>query len=60
MQDLSASPQEKKAATQFYRSIRERKKIIDFAENKIDAFQDLVLANPDKRILAFGGANEGT
>ena len=26
MQDLSASPQEKKAATQFYRSIRERKK----------------------------------
>lgn len=60
MQDLSASPQEKKAATQFYRSIRERKKIIDFAENKIDAFKDLVLANPDKRILAFGGANEFT
>jgi len=60
MQDLSATPQEKKAATQFYRSIRERKKIIDFAENKIDAFKDLVLANPDKRILAFGGANEFT
>lgn len=60
MQDLSASPQEKKAATQFYRSIRERKKIIDFAENKIYAFKDLVLANPDKRILAFGGANEFT
>lgn len=60
MQDLSASPQEKKAATQFYRSIRERKKIIDFAENKIHAFKDLVFANPDKRILAFGGANEFT
>jgi len=60
MQDLSASPQEKKAATQFYRCIRERKKIIDFASNKIDAFRDLVFANPTKRILAFGGANEFT
>lgn len=60
MQDLSASPQEKKAATQFYRCIRERKKIIDFASNKIGAFRDLVFANPTKRILAFGGANEFT
>ena len=60
LSNLSASPEEKKAATQFYRAIRERKKIIDFAENKIEAFKDIVLANPKKRILAFGGANEFT
>ena len=60
MQDISATPEEKKAATQFYRSIRERKKIIDFAENKVEAFREIVLDNPDKRILAFGGANEFT
>tara|TARA_R100001082_G_scaffold111119_2_gene93490 strand:+ start:1347 stop:2567 length:1221 start_codon:yes stop_codon:yes gene_type:complete len=60
IKNISASPQEKKAATQFYRSIRERKKIIDFAENKIEAFKDIVLDNPDKRILAFTGANEFT
>ena len=60
MKNISASPEEKKAATQFYRAIRERKKIVDFAENKIEAFKELVLNNPDKRILAFGGANEFT
>tara|TARA_R110002012_G_scaffold1863_2_gene8966 strand:+ start:2563 stop:3783 length:1221 start_codon:yes stop_codon:yes gene_type:complete len=60
MQNVSALPEEKKAATQFYRSIRERKKIIDFAENKIEAFKNIVLNNPDKRILAFGGANDFT
>lgn len=60
IKNISALPQEKKAATQFYRAIRERKKIIDFAENKVEAFKDIVLNNPDKRILAFGGANEFT
>ena len=60
MKNLSASPEEKRAATQFYKAIRERKKIIDFAENKIEAFKDIVLNNPDKRILAFGGANDFT
>jgi len=60
MGNISATPQEKKAATQFYRAIRERKKIIDFAENKIEVFKDIVLNNSDKRILAFGGANEFT
>jgi superfamily II DNA or RNA helicase len=60
MQDIRATPEEKKAATQFYRSIRERKKIIDFAENKVESFKEIVLNNPDKKILAFGGANEFT
>ena len=60
LKNINASPEEKKAATQFYKAIRERKKIIDFAENKIEAFKDIVLNNPDKRILAFGGANDFT
>ena len=60
LSNMSASSQEKKAATQFYKAIRERKKIIDFAENKVEAFKDIVANNPTKRILAFGGANEFT
>jgi len=60
LNNISSSSEEKRAATQFYRSIRERKKIIDFAENKIEAFKDIVLNNPKKRILAFGGANDFT
>ena len=60
LSNMSASSEEKRAATQFYRAIRERKKIIDFAENKIEAFKDIVLNNPEKRILAFGGANDFT
>ena len=60
LNNMSSSSEEKKAATQFYKAIRERKKIIDFAENKIEAFKDIVLNNPDKRILAFGGANDFT
>jgi len=58
--NMSASSEEKRAATQFYKAIRERKKIIDFAENKIEAFKTIVLNNPDKRILAFTGANDFT
>jgi superfamily II DNA or RNA helicase len=60
LKNISASPEEKKAAIQFYKAIRERKKIIDFAENKIETFKDIVLNNPNKRILAFSGANEFT
>lgn len=60
LSNISSSSEEKRAATQFYRAIRERKKIIDFAENKIEAFKDIVLNNPEKRILAFGGANDFT
>jgi len=60
LKNISSSPEEKKAAIQFYRAIRERKQIIDFAENKIEAFKTIVLDNPEKRILAFGGANAFT
>lgn len=60
LKNLSASSDEKRAATQFYKAIRERKQIIDFAENKVIEFKNIVLANPDKKILGFGGANEFT
>tara|TARA_R110002167_G_scaffold126891_2_gene308028 strand:- start:1766 stop:2959 length:1194 start_codon:yes stop_codon:yes gene_type:complete len=52
--------EEKEAAVGFYKCIRERKAIIDFAENKITKFKEIVHSNLDKRILGFGGANEFT
>ena len=58
--DKSAGPAEKQSAVQFYRCIRQRKKIVDFASNKITEFQKLVLKNIDKKILSFSGANEFT
>jgi len=58
--DKNASGEEKASAAQFYRCIRERKKIVDFAANKITEFQNLVKSNLDKKILAFSGANEFT
>ena len=60
MGDKNAHPEDKQAASQFYRTIRERKAIVDFAENKITTFQVLVANNLDKRILAFSGANDFT
>jgi superfamily II DNA or RNA helicase len=58
--DKNAGPAEKSAAIGFYRTIRERKKIVDFASNKITAFQTLVLKNVSNKILAFSGANDFT
>jgi superfamily II DNA or RNA helicase len=58
--DINAAPREKQAAVQFYKAIRDRKTVVDFAENKITAFQDLYLDNIDKQILVFSGANEFT
>ena len=58
--DNNAGPSEKAAAVGFYRSIRERKKIVDFAANKIIEFQTLVLKNVNKKMLAFSGANDFT
>jgi len=53
-------PEDKKVAAQFYQAIRERKAIVDFAENKLVAFQKLVGDNIDKKILVFSGANNFT
>ena len=60
MGDPSAPAEDKQAAAQFYKCIRERKGIIDTANNKISMFKKIILANPDKKILAFGGANNFT
>jgi superfamily II DNA or RNA helicase len=58
--DGSADPADKAVAAQFYKAIRERKAIVDFAINKVEMFKKLVLTNTDKRILAFSGANDFT
>lgn len=60
MGDKNAHPSDKKCAVMFYRAIRERKKIVDFASNKIAEFQKLVLNNMGSKILAFSGANDFT
>ena len=60
MGDSSATGEEKGYAAQFYKSIRERKKIVDFAENKITEFKKLALNNLDKKVLVFSGANDFT
>ncbi len=60
MGDKNAHPSDKKSAVMFYRAIRERKKIVDFASNKIAEFQKLVLNNMGSKILAFSGANDFT
>jgi len=50
----------KKHAAGFYKTIRERKSIVDKAHNKIEMFKDLVYNNLDKKIITFGGLNEFT
>ena len=60
MATKNAHPADKKCAVMFYRAIRERKKIVDFASNKITEFQKLVLKNLNNKILAFSGANDFT
>jgi len=58
--DRDATPEMKQAAAQFYACIRNRKKIVDFASQKVDALQKLVVRNVGKKILVFGGANAFT
>ena len=60
MANRSATGVQKQAAAQFYRCIRARKQIVDFADNKINMFQEIYAANTDRKILVFGGANEFT
>ena len=60
MGDKNAHPSDKKSAVMFYKAIRDRKKIVDFAINKVAEFQKLVLNNVNSKILAFSGANDFT
>ena len=51
---------ERSAASGFYKSIRDRKAVVDFAVNKIIEFQRIYDENTDKKILVFSGANAFT
>ena len=50
----------KKHAVGFYKTIRDRKTIVDTAHNKIKVFKKLVYDNLDEKIITFGGLNEFT
>tara|TARA_R110002012_G_scaffold77395_1_gene196480 strand:- start:1205 stop:2368 length:1164 start_codon:yes stop_codon:yes gene_type:complete len=60
MNNKNATSGEKQKAVMFYRAIRMRKQIVDFAENKINKFKEMYENNKDKRILVFSGANDFT
>ena len=60
LKSKQASSEEKYHASGFYKTIRERKGIVDQAHAKIDKFKQLVEDNADKRIITFGGLNEFT
>tara|TARA_R110000744_G_scaffold5004_4_gene17666 strand:- start:539 stop:1708 length:1170 start_codon:yes stop_codon:yes gene_type:complete len=60
MANRNALPKEKQAAVQFYKAIRDRKKIVDFAGNKVTMFKEIFKQNKDKKILVFSGANNFT
>ena len=60
MANKNATPGDKQKAVMFYRAIRMRKQIVDFAENKINKFKSLYKKNKGKRILVFSGANDFT
>ena len=60
MRNKNATAGDKQKAVMFYRAIRMRKQIVDFAENKINKFKEIYENNKDKKILAFSGANDFT
>ena len=60
LKSKTASGHEKRAVVLFWKAIRDRKGIIDYAENKIKKFKSIYYKNTDKKILVFGGANDFT
>lgn len=56
----TATNEQKAAAAQFYRAIRQRKAVVDHADGKIAALQKIVIKNIGEKILVFGGDNEFT
>ncbi len=55
-----ASSEEKYHAAGFYKTIRERKAIVDQAYAKIEKFKEIVNENLDNKIITFGGLNAFT
>ena len=60
MKNKNATAGDKQKAIMFYRAIRMRKQIVDFAENKVNKFKEIYKNNTSKRILVFSGANDFT
>ena len=60
MANKNATAGDKQKAIMFYRAIRMRKQIVDFAENKVNKFKEIYKNNTSKRILVFSGANDFT
>ena len=56
----SAHPIDRMHAAGFYKAIRDRKSIVDTADNKIEKFKDIVYTNLNKKIISFGGKNSFT
>lgn len=52
--------EEKYHAAGFYKTIRERKKVVDTAHNKVSKFKAIVEANLTEKIITFGGLNDFT
>jgi len=57
---LNGAPGDKGAAAQFFRAIRERKQVVQHAENKLDAAKQIADYHTKEKILTFGGTNEFT
>ena len=60
MANKNATSGDKQKAIMFYKAIRMRKQIVDFAANKITKFQEIYSSNMEKKILVFSGANDFT
>ena len=56
----TASNEDKAAAAQFYRAIRNRKAVVDHADNKVAELQKIVIKNVGEKLLVLGGSNEFT
>jgi|TARA_B110000908_G_scaffold16052_1_gene18174 superfamily II DNA or RNA helicase len=55
-----SSSEERFHAAGFYKAMRERKKVVDTAYNKISKFKEIVSKNLEQKIITFGGLNEFT
>ena len=57
---LKGAPGDKGAAAQFFNAIRQRKQVVQHAENKLEAAKEIADYHIEEKILTFGGTNEFT
>jgi len=57
---LAGAPGDKGAAAQFFNAIRQRKQVVQHAENKLEAAKEIADYHIEDKILTFGGTNEFT